>query len=64
MTKNEAMQQIRLLTSGTIAKIIGSPKYERIDAASCDWILAIADKPENAFEACENWMDVLHTINA
>lgn len=62
MTKNQAIREIATLSSGTIANIIGSTKYERIDAASCGWILDAANKPDDAFERCNSWSDVLRTL--
>ena len=62
MTKNEAIKAIRLTSSGTIAAMIGSTKYSVIDAAYCDWILAAADAPEDAFKGCNNVWDVVKTL--
>ena len=64
MTKNEAIRSIARLSSGTIAHIIGSYKYEHIDAASCKWIMTAAEMADNAFEHCEDWTDVLEIVNA
>ena len=62
MTKNEAMTMVKLTSSGTIAHIIGSPKYAAIDAAYCDWILAVAAASEEAFRDCQTLQDVLDVI--
>ena len=62
MTKNQAIKAISLLTSGTIAHIIGSTKYSAIDNAVNTWILKAADMEEEAFKTCESWMDVLEAI--
>ena len=62
MTKNQAIKAISLLTSGTIANIIGCAKYERIDEAVNNWICTIANTSESKFETCESWIDVLEAI--
>lgn len=62
MTKNKAMWEVTHLSSGTIATITGKTKYEQIDAVLCDWIKAISDASEDAFQNCENWNDVLDVI--
>lgn len=62
MTKNEAMQAIATLSSGTIATIIHSDKYSVIDDTVSKWILAIASAPEDAFKQCETWRGVLDII--
>lgn len=62
MTKNEAMQAIATLSSGTIATLIHSDKYSIIDDTVSKWILAIASAPEDAFKQCETWRGVLDII--
>lgn len=64
MTKNEAIKAIRLTSSGTIANIIGCNKYAVIDAVYCDWILAAAKAPEDAFKGCNNVWDVVNVLQA
>lgn len=64
MTKNEAIKAICLTSSGTIAAIIGNTKYSAIDAAYCDWILAAAKAPEDAFKGCNNVWDVVDALQA
>lgn len=62
MTKSEAIHALRIMSAGTIAAIIGSPKYGRIDAAWCDWILAAAAADDDAFRRCESVWDVVNTV--
>lgn len=62
MTKSEAIQALRTMSAGTIAAIIGSPKYERIDAAWCDWIMAADAADDEAFQRCESVWDVVDTV--
>ena len=62
MTKAEAMLALRTMSAGTIAGIIGSAKYERIDAAWCDWILAADAADDDAFQRCESVWDVVNTV--
>lgn len=62
MTKNQAIREVSLLSSGTIATIIGCAKYERIDEAVNNWICTIANTSESKLESCETWRDVLEVI--
>lgn len=64
MTKAEAIREIATLSSSTLARICGSTNYSIIDDCSSKLILAASQMKEDAFCACENWIDVLHTINA
>jgi hypothetical protein len=63
MTKSEAIREIATLSSSTLARICGSTNYSIIDDCSSKLILAASSMAENAFEGCENWMDVLDRIN-
>ena len=64
MSKSEAIQAISRLSSGTVAHIIRSTKYERIDNAVNTWILTAANAAPETFDHCESWIDVLHAIKA
>lgn len=64
MTKSEAIREIATLSSSTLARICGSTNYSMIDDCSSKLILAASNMKEDAFAKCENWIDVLHTINA
>jgi hypothetical protein len=63
MTKSEAIREIATLSSSILARICGSTNYSIIDDCSSKLILAASSMAENAFEGCENWMDVLDRIN-
>jgi len=63
MTKSEAIREISTLSSSILARICGSTNYSIIDDCSSKLILAASSMAENAFEGCENWMDVLDRIN-
>lgn len=64
MTKAEAIREIATLSSSTLARICGSTNYSIIDDCCNRLILAASSMNEDAFCDCENWIDVLHTINA
>lgn len=64
MTKSEAIREIDTLSSSTLARICGSTNYSMIDDCCNRLILAASSMKEDAFAKCENWIDVLHTINA
>ena len=65
MTISKAVREVSILSSSTIASIIGSAKYERIDDAVNRWILTITRATDPAaLEPCDTWCDVLHTIGA
>lgn len=62
MTKSEAIKAVSSLSSGTVASLIGSSKYERIDDAVNQWIEAVANADDSAFKACDSWTEVLLVI--
>lgn len=62
MSKSEAIREISRLTSGTIARVIGSTKYSAIDDAVNRWIITADAMPDDAFTSCEAWPDVLQII--
>lgn len=64
MSKNEAIREISRLTSGTIARIIGSAKYSAIDDAVNRWIITADAMPDDAFTTCENWRDAIKAVFA
>lgn len=63
MTKNEAIQSIVKLSGSTLARIFGSTKYSIIDDGINSMITTAASMDDDAFRKCENWIDVLDTIN-
>lgn len=62
MTKADAIREIATLTSSTLARICGSTNYSIIDDCSSRLILAASSMADDAFEGCENWMDVLDRL--
>lgn len=62
MTKTQAAREILRLSSGTIACLIKNPFYNAINKAVYEWVTVIGNADDNAFEHCENWMQVLDII--
>ena len=59
MTREELKRQIRLLSSGTIANLIGDPRYSAIDAAQSEWLTAADETSENAIGTFKAWSDFI-----
>ena len=65
MTTAEAVKVLTRIPSGTIAAIIGTTKYERIDDAVNSWILTVTRSTDPAdLIPCKTWTDILDTIGA
>ena len=65
MTTSEAVKALANLPAGTIAGIIGTTKYERIDDAVNIWIMTVTrDTAPADLDTCRTWKDVLYTIGA
>lgn len=56
--KGELMHQINLLSSGTIAGIIGSSKYSVIDLAACQTLELISRMTEEECAAVQTMEDI------
>ena len=56
--KGELMRQINLMSSGTIAGIIGSDKYAVIDRAACQTLELISRMTEEECAAVQTMEDI------
>ena len=62
MTIQEAKHSVCGLSSGTLAHIMNLHTYREIDAALFKWLEKADSLKEDAFKACENWIDVVNTL--
>ena len=64
MKRTELLYQIRMLSSGTIASIIGDNRYKAIEAAQYTWILAAEQIEDKDVKVLKSWMDFIEKYPA
>ena len=57
MNRDELLHQLRLLSSGTIAVLIGDGRYAAIDAAQNTWIQAAFNLSDVEIKTFGSWRD-------
>ena len=62
MKKIEAMRELTRLSDGTMAILTGETNYSVLRIILNRWLNKIEAMDENAFQNCENWMDVYNII--
>ena len=63
MSRNELLHQLRVLSSGTIAHIIGDCRYKAIDAAQAAWLDIAADElSADELKTIDSWIDFVNQI--
>ena len=63
MSRNELLHQLRVLSSGTIAHLIGDCHYKAIDAAQAAWLDIAADElSADELKSIHSWMDFVNQI--
>ncbi len=63
MSRNELLHQLRVLSSGTIAHLIGDCRYKAIDAAQAAWLDIAADElSADELKSIHSWMDFVNQI--
>ena len=61
MTINKAKQELRMLSSGTLATLTGFTKYEEIENQVDIWECHIEDLPQTIAQ-CNTWQEVVAAV--